>query len=260
LTGLTRILAIATVILTAGRGVCAGETGVDPKDRKMPSPVRLRIAATTTVEIALAWDPVPGATAYTVQRSTGPSFDPATTMAFELPPEVAGYGDLGCGPYEASRFGPGHHVKEFDRQNLYSDGRGGRGGAQYYRLKVRLKVGGEMTSETMSARLADKPVRGEKGDLWADVVLGQPDFYNYNNGIEHPPQRQDGCQMLLGRTVSRAMSCVGPARIVLLGTIGESRLRQQGEQCAFTISHLVYRGHSNRRRICCGKFFRRSRF
>jgi len=182
MTGLTRILAIATVILTAGRGVCAEETGVDQKDQKMPSPVRLRVAATTTVEIALVWDAVPGATAYVLQRSTGPSFDPATTMAFELPPEVAGYGDLGCGPYEASRFGPGHHVKEFDRQNVFSDGRGGRGGTPHYRLKVRLKGGGEMTSETVSARLADKPVRGEKGDLWADVVLGQPDFYNYNYG------------------------------------------------------------------------------
>jgi len=38
------------------------------------------------------------------------------------------------------------------------------------------------------------------------------------NGIEHPPQRQDGCQMLLGRAAPRVMSCLNLARIVLLGT------------------------------------------
>jgi hypothetical protein len=182
MTCITRALAIATAILTTAGGVHADQAGADPKGQKAPAPVRLRVAATTTVEIVLAWDPVPGATAYVLQRSTAPSFDPAATIALELPPEVAGYGDLGCGPHEASRFGPGHHVKEFDRQNTFSDGRPGRGGTLYYRLKVRPKGGEETTSDTVSARLADKPVRGEKGDLWADVVLGQPDFYNYNYG------------------------------------------------------------------------------
>ncbi len=182
MTHLPRMLAIATLVLTAGRGIRAEETGADPNGRKTPPPIRLRIAATTTVEIALAWDPVPGAAAYILQRSAAPSFDPDGTLAFELPPEVTGYGDLGCGPYEASRFGPGHHIKEFDRRNAFADGRSGRAGTLYYRLKVRFKSGEERTSETVSARLAEEPVRGEKGDLWADVVLGQPDFYNYNYG------------------------------------------------------------------------------
>jgi hypothetical protein len=183
---LLRILAILTVILTTGNSVCFAQTRTDRDVIRPPatrsSPIRLRIAATTTIEIALAWDPVPGASAYFLERSPVPSFEPRTTQAIPLAPEVTGYGDLGCGPYEASRFGAGHHVKEFDRGQLFAEGREGSGGKQYYRLKVRMTDGEERISESVSARLAEKPIRGEQGDLWADVVLGQPDFYNYNYG------------------------------------------------------------------------------
>lgn len=181
----TRILAVALAVaaVLAGRSVLAGEARADGSGPKAPPAVHLRVVATTTIEVALAWDAVPAATSYVLQRSTSPSFDPASTVAFELPPGVTGYGDLGCGPYEASRFGPGHHVKEFDRQNAYlRPGQVGGNSMLYYRLKARLKAGQELTSAAVSARLAGKPLRGESGDLWADVVLGQPDFRNYNYG------------------------------------------------------------------------------
>jgi len=176
---LARIPVIATAMLLAGSSVCAE---AERKSQEDSSPLRLRIAATTTIEIVLAWDPVPGATAYILERSAEPSFAPQTTQAYELRPDVTGYGDLGCGPYQADRFGPGRHVAEFDRGNRFRDSRGWFGVLHYYRLKVRLDGGAERTSESVSARLAEKPVRGEKGDLWADVVLGQPDFYNYSYG------------------------------------------------------------------------------
>ena len=144
------------------------------------------MAATTTIEIALAWDPIPGATACILERSPGPSFEPETTQAIPLAPDVTGYGDLGCSPYELTRFGPGHHVKEFDRGRHFAASLGGARDKQYYRLKFRLADGTEKISESVSARLAEKPVRGEKGDLWADVVLGQPDFYNCNYGKVTP--------------------------------------------------------------------------
>ena len=151
-----RILAISTILLSTGSSVCFPATRTDRNvvrpQATRPSPIHLRIAATTTIEIALAWDPVPGATAYVLERSTGPSFDPTTTKAIPLSPDVAGYGDLGCSPYEGSRFGVGHHVKEFDRGNPFAEGRTGPPALQFYRLKVRCQDGQERISETARAR------------------------------------------------------------------------------------------------------------
>ena len=57
MTGLTRILAIVTVILTAGRGVCAEEPGVDPK---MPSPARRRfLVFNSLVAVPAPVEPLP---------------------------------------------------------------------------------------------------------------------------------------------------------------------------------------------------------
>jgi hypothetical protein len=90
-TRLIRILTIATVALTAGSNrwalaeMCCAADGdfVRPGSQQSP-PIRLRVAATTTFEITLAWDQVPGATAYILQRSTEPAFDPQTTKTFPL--------------------------------------------------------------------------------------------------------------------------------------------------------------------------------
>ena len=45
----------------------------------------------------------------------------------------------------------------------------------YYRAKANLGEGGSRYSTTVHARVSG-PVRGKEGDLWADVVLGKPDF------------------------------------------------------------------------------------
>ena len=74
MTSPTRILVVTIAIaaLLAGRDVCAEEAQVDRNGPKMPSPVRLTVAATTTVKIALAWDPVPGATCYVLHGCATP--------------------------------------------------------------------------------------------------------------------------------------------------------------------------------------------
>ena len=88
----TRLLAgaLAVAAVLAGRSVLAGEARADGSGPKAPPAVHLRVVATTTIEVALAWDAGPAATSYVLQRSTSPSFDPASTVAFELPPGVTG--------------------------------------------------------------------------------------------------------------------------------------------------------------------------
>ena len=45
----------------------------------------------------------------------------------------------------------------------------------YYRVKANLKNGESRYSNTVKAKVSG-PVRGKEGDLWADIVLGKPDF------------------------------------------------------------------------------------
>ncbi len=137
------------------------------------TPPRLRLAAATTVEIALAWDAVPGAVSYILERSASAAFAPSETAELKLPGSVTGYGDTGRDPLDGSRF----------RMGSVGPPAGFRPGATYhYRLKAALAEKAQVLSNPVEASLATKPRRGEPGDLWADVVLGQPDFFQYNYG------------------------------------------------------------------------------
>jgi len=144
----------------------------DPNSGGPASP-KLRLAGATTVEIALAWDAVPGAVSYILERSASAAFGRSETVELKLPASVTGYGDSGRDPYDGSRF----------RMGVVGRVAGFQPGARFhYRLKAVLAGGAEVLSNPVEASLATAPIRGEAGDLWADVVLGQPDFFQYNYG------------------------------------------------------------------------------
>lgn len=125
-----------------------------------PDQFPLRLVGSTTLQIAVAWDAVPEAQHYVLERSTTCSFSPAAT--YVLPNSVTAYGDTGKQPSDRFRF--------HDPSGLSA------GIDYYYRVRAQAADHSEQVSSCVSARLAAGPVRGVAGDLWADVVLGQPDF------------------------------------------------------------------------------------
>jgi len=91
-----------------------------------PAAPKLRLAGATTVEIALAWDAVPGAVSYILERSASAAFGRPETVELKLPANVTGYGDTGRDPYDGSRF----------RMGVVGRVAGFRPGARFhYRLK-----------------------------------------------------------------------------------------------------------------------------
>jgi len=143
----------------------------------------LDLAGTTTLQIALAWQPVSGAVGYVLERDDDSAF--SSPEQYTLSAATTGYGDTGKQPDDRKRF---------DANTCIGGSLAGRrcrrdadcpsgtcpgleaGQTHYYRVRAPLSGGGELLSDCESAVLADAPVRGVAGDLWADVVLGQPDF------------------------------------------------------------------------------------
>jgi F5/8 type C domain len=144
-------LALLAIALAAPAGVRACDC---------PGELALRHVDSTTFEIVLAWQPVPAASAYVLERATGCDFGGAST--YTLSPTTHAYGDTGRAPDDKHRFFP---PADLDPSLTYD-----------YRVRARLPDGTELTSSCVSAALASGPVRGAAGDLWADVVLGQPSF------------------------------------------------------------------------------------
>ncbi len=125
-----------------------------------PSAFELRSVGSTALQNALAWQPVSGATAYVVERSQSCDFSAPT--AYTLSNAINGYGDTGKSPNDKERF---HAPSALATGVTYT-----------YRVKARFADLSEQTSNCIDAQLASGPQRGVAGDLWADVVLGQPDF------------------------------------------------------------------------------------
>src|SRR5262245_36515581 len=64
----------------------------------------LRYVDHTGVEIVMAWDPVPEATAYVVERDTTSGFSSGGRVVYTVPATVTGFGDTGWPLDDASRF------------------------------------------------------------------------------------------------------------------------------------------------------------
>ena len=125
-----------------------------------PGQFSARLLDSTTIEVALTWAPQLGAEQYLVQRSTMDSFSSVTTYAVSS--AVNAFGDTGKSVDDRLRFGA--------PSGLIA------GTTYYYRVVADMASGPDLISDCVSAQLAASPHRGSGGDLWADLVLGQPDF------------------------------------------------------------------------------------
>lgn len=144
--------ALALVIaLAAAPGFAAAcECGAD---------FELRSLGATTLQIAVAWEPVAGAASYVVERDTSCDFPSPAQLPVSA--AVNAYGDTGKPTADKQRF---RVPSSLELGTLY-----------HYRVRAVL-AGGELLSSCVSAELVVGPTRGDSGDLWADLVLGQPDF------------------------------------------------------------------------------------
>ena len=126
---------------------------------------RLELVATTMTQIVLQWKVASPAyiSSFELERATDPSFT-QNVKTYALDKGTFIFSDTDRAPVSKSRFMGDKGGPLLDPKTTY-----------YYRVKANLSEGGSRYSNTVNARVSG-PVRGKEGDLWADVVLGKPDF------------------------------------------------------------------------------------
>jgi len=160
----------------------------------------LRYVDHTGMEIVMAWDAVPAATAYLVERGTNASLS-INHVTYTLAATVTGFGDTGWPLTDAHRFelrstagtSPTYHL---DPNTDY-----------YYRVTAQTP-GGDLLSNVIGPQQianyqsASEVVRGVAGDLWADAVLGRPRFGENTWWKTDPYHAQYGGGVLIDRNTS----------------------------------------------------------
>lgn len=155
----------------------------------------------TGIEIAMAWDTVPAADSYVLERDTSPTFSSANFVTYTLPGNVAGFGDTGWPLTDSRRFqlastattSPTYHL---DANTAY-----------YYRVSAPTPAGTRLSNTVGPYQLAnyqnaDEIVRGNPGDLWADAVLGRPRFGENTWWKTEPYGLQAGAGVVIDRNTS----------------------------------------------------------
>ena len=124
----------------------------------------LEVVATTMTQIVVQWrgEP-PKTTAFELERATNAGFT-ENVKTYQLDQGTFVFADTDREPVSKARFAGDKGGPLLDPKTTY-----------YYRVKANVTDGGSRYSNTVSARVTG-PVRGQAGDLWADVVLGKPDF------------------------------------------------------------------------------------
>ncbi|MBI1818527.1 MAG: hypothetical protein HYR72_26380 [Deltaproteobacteria bacterium] len=89
---------------------------------------------------------------------------------YALSRSITAFGDTGAPPDDRCRFFPEDACPFGSRTGWLRPAT-----TYFYRVRAATPAG-EQLSNCVSAQLATGPVRGLAGDLWADVVLGKPDF------------------------------------------------------------------------------------
>ncbi|MEJ2744795.1 MAG: hypothetical protein P8123_03775 [bacterium] len=156
------------------------------------TPPTLSVFATTMTQIVLQWeDPNSNTVSYKLQRDTDDSFDDPTeyvinqgTAAFN----IKIFSDTNRQPGSKNQFKGEAGSPLLDEDTTY-----------YYRIIAILDTEEEVPSESVSANVSG-PVRGEEGDLWADVILGKPDFTQIQMGKTTPYESQHTAGILIDRT------------------------------------------------------------
>jgi hypothetical protein len=160
----------------------------------------LRYVDHTGMEIVVAWDAVPAATAYLVERGTNASLS-SNHVTYTLAANVTGFGDTGWPLTDARRFetrssastSPTYHL---DPNTNY-----------YYRLTAQTP-GGNLLSNVIGPyqianyQSASEVVRGVAGDLWADGVFGRPRFGENTYWKTDPYHTQYGGGVVIDRNTS----------------------------------------------------------
>ena len=125
---------------------------------------RLHAVTSTMTQIVLRWDdPFADAVGYELQRAIDPTFQ-QDLRTYSLGASVRMFADTGRDPLSKQRFTGEPGLPLLDPDVTY-----------YYRVRVLRSAGETALSKMVTSRLS-APVRGKEGDLWADVVLGKPDF------------------------------------------------------------------------------------
>lgn len=141
-------------------GIAAGSVAAPASAICGAGSFALRHIGSTTIEIALSWAPQAGISQYQIQRSTSSAFTTFTT--YNVSSATNAYGDTGKLPTDRARFGTSSSLAP--------------GTTYYYRVVADRPSGNDPVSDCITAQLDNGPQRGSSGDLWADIVLGQPDF------------------------------------------------------------------------------------
>lgn len=152
--------------------VAAGLAGSTVAAGAQTAPV-LEVFNATMTQIVLRWtDDRNDVAAYELLRDASPAF-----------PNPVAYGFTnGSSAFRHKLFADTDRGRdrESPRNKFRGDPADGRPALDtnvvyYYRLKAAMAGGEERWSGVVAARVSG-PVRGVEGDLWADVVIGQPDF------------------------------------------------------------------------------------
>ncbi len=142
------------------------------------STFNLRHVGSTPIEIVVSWDQVSNAEKYILQRSTSSSFNPVDAE-FQFSKTILAYGDTGhSNPAEPMRF------KEREKSLLLLSPE-----VDYYYRVFAYDLNNNLLAESTS--VFAKPDAGSltdasgqrpviEGDLRADIVLGQPNFLEFN--------------------------------------------------------------------------------
>jgi hypothetical protein len=115
-------------------------------------------------QIVVQWQGEPAQTAsFELERATNSAFT-ENLKTYPLDKGTYLFSDTDREPVSKSRFMADKSGPLLDPQTTY-----------FYRVKANVSGGASPRSNTVSAKVSG-PVRGVEGDLWADVVLGKPDF------------------------------------------------------------------------------------
>lgn len=149
------------------------------------SELRLQVFGVTMTQVVLQWgDSIPDVVRYEVDRDIDPLFSAPVTYVFT--PDNPTF-ELKC--FADTNRSPGPHqfsgiadLPLLDANTVY-----------YYRARAILGTGPSITSNVVLAQVGG-PVRGREGDLWADGVVGKPDFAQNASA----PTTAFGCQFASG--------------------------------------------------------------
>ncbi len=155
-----RALALLASALCVAAGCSGGRTATSPES----GPFTLEVLATTMTQIVVQWHNEPESTSsFELERATDAAFA-EDLKTYSIDKDTFIFSDTDREPVSKRRF-------TADRFGSILD----PGTAYYYRVRADLEEGEPEYSNTVSAKVSE-PVRGKEGDLWADVVLGKPDF------------------------------------------------------------------------------------